>query len=84
MFRGNTVEGNATALVIVEQHPFRRQILNATKVEEEDIHGSVDSMLEEMASCGFAVESMELANWLPASRVGKARLQAKLKLAIPV
>jgi ribosomal protein S1 len=72
-------------LLTIDTVPFCQTLWNYSEgkqVEEEDIHGSVDSMLEEMASCGFAVESMELANWLPESRVGMARIKAKLNYVL--
>lgn len=45
-------------------------------VEHEEIHGTVQDLLQEITNAGLQINEIERSLWLPCSRVGMARIYA--------
>lgn len=67
-------------LLTVDTVPFSDQLWcysEGSLVEDPQVHGTVQAMLQELEEAGFQVVEVERSNWLPCSRVGMARISAQ-------
>ncbi|WP_162560253.1 class I SAM-dependent methyltransferase [Methylotetracoccus oryzae] len=67
-------------VLTVDTVPFTRNLWcysEGREVEDPVLHGTLDSMLQELAEAGFKEFVVEHAQWLPQSRVGMGRIEAR-------
>lgn len=67
-------------LLTVDTVPFSDQLWcysEGNLVEDPEVHGTLQGMLQELDEVGFRVGEVERSLWLPCSRVGMARVSAQ-------
>lgn len=76
----NQLNKGGSILLTVDTVPFTRNLWNYSEgreVEDRAIHGTLDTMLAELCDAGFDIVIAEHSQWLPKSRVGMARIEAR-------